>query len=346
MLISIFGQLDTVEREVFVLSAEAKIKVKVMLSSKSSSGGRLASDYNKSYSSAKYNNTSEMNNLILRTSDYIVFSFAKKDGDDFLNEEIFVSYPNMKALFDGIAEFDKGLKDNYEELFFVDDEEGGVHIDEDYLESTQVLIEGLASDKNLMFSPAVYVDREGYSEPGVAIFFNMNEYYSVIPMERYNNLKRVLKSINLVELSQSLINFAASSVLFNSLQSGAVPSSNSGTTSSGLGKKPTPLGLGKKKPSSDSNKPPKRPVKPASTKKKTDIEKLAIDEEDENEPLFTKEELDLDNVSEDTKFPFDVDEKEEKDEDDDYDPKQNSSFFAKIQNSADNMTADELFDEE
>lgn len=187
------GNIENVKREIFSLGNSVKVYNIVNFGFKSKDENKLEPLYEQSYNSTKYSDKDVLSNLIIRSNNYLVFSYKSSESGEFVNEDIYISYPNINIFKDYlntvVSDLYKNEKSYYTKKSVT---ETG---DEKIFESSE-----FAQGKTFAIFPAK-IERNETLVNGVIMCLNSEECYVEIDIDTLATLAEVINNFDLLNQS-------------------------------------------------------------------------------------------------------------------------------------------------
>lgn len=184
-------RVEKIERELF-RQGNFVLKNTILTGKKSANGMKLDPMYKRTYDSKKYNNYDKLDQITITSSDYMVMAYNNFERK--VSEEIFVSYPNMIDLKSFTANMLNMVMSNK-----VFDSKNQVSMEyKDY----QLTSQPLAGGKVLVAIPTP-IEKDQNLTRGVYLFFNSEDNYIELDVKGVFTLNEIVKSIDLLTLSNS-----------------------------------------------------------------------------------------------------------------------------------------------
>ena len=211
--------LDNLEKleKIIFQGGTFSVKNTVTLGNKNAAGNRLNPIYKRSYNSTKYNDRNTLDSIRFQVSEYIVF--AVNDYERKINEEIYISYPNMQDLLNFL-----------EDCFTVMNDPNSFPNGQP---NTQIVIESesFASGKKLMAVPAIWDGKNNDIRKGLLLFLNSEDICVKLEAGAISTLCYCMGNFNLSSESNQLIMMG----MLSELGENGISTSNSGSTGIGSG---------------------------------------------------------------------------------------------------------------
>ena len=238
-------EFEKVERTLFT-SGFFSVKNIITLGTKGKDDVRLNPVYVRNYQSNKYSDKATLNDMSIRTGDYIVFSY--QNFKDKVFEDIYMSYPHMLNLIQFLKDACKmvSAKDLYSKN----------GISEKYKDA-YVQSHTMIGEKSLILSPTIIQKDQTTAIQGVTIFINSEDKYVDLDLNGLASLTYIVTNFNL-SLESSILLATAAIFDIGSVE-GTNESNDFGSFNSGTKNKPI---RGFNFGNSEKNKPAKRNVKP------------------------------------------------------------------------------------
>ena len=188
------SKINDVKRELFSIGNNFKLLNVVTFNFKGKNDVKLDPIYEQQYSSQKYSNIGTLSTINIRSSDYYVLSFKDRVNNEFISEEIFISYPHLESFKDFMNQAAREIIKKEDKLYTTRGltEEGANFIFESDM---------FSSNKKIAIAPAK-VDRSTNDREilvnGVTIFLN-NEIYCV-----WADLNTFITLVNIINNELSL----------------------------------------------------------------------------------------------------------------------------------------------
>jgi hypothetical protein len=195
-----FETLEKIEKTLYAPSRNFTLKNVVMLASGSRDKKRYKASYTKEFKSQKYSDAVNLESLVLRTSDFLVFSYSAQDTF----EEVYVSYPHLVKVINSFKAMNESMKSP--DLFI--EQEGELYVNSDYADFS-IKIGGLSNGKSLMLSPDVIQEENNGEIAGVVMYIGNENCIVEMNHEVFSSFVYFLETFNLQMSSQLLVNFAA-----------------------------------------------------------------------------------------------------------------------------------------
>ncbi|PTU25896.1 hypothetical protein DA469_21340 [Bacillus subtilis] len=208
------SRLDTVERiekTLFSVGNLFSVKNVILNGNKGKNDNKLNSIYTRSYDSQKYSDRSTLDQIQIRTSDFLVFSYH--DFQNKINEDIFISYPHM-------MNFMTILTSAYN-MVNTDEVYQGNNINPKYA-NVSLTTNPLGGGKQLAFIPTI-IQRDQVYTNGVILFLGSEDYAIELDASQLGALYYILNNFNLLSESSTLF---LTGLMFDSAVEGSEPSVN------------------------------------------------------------------------------------------------------------------------
>jgi hypothetical protein len=184
--------VEKIEKVLFTIGSNFSVKNAVITGTKGKDNIKLNPIYSREYNSTKYSDKSQLEQITVRTSDYIVLSY--NDFQNRVNEEIYISYPHMSFFLEKLEEAVRMV--NTPDMF------KGNNINPKY-QDLVIKLDNLGGQKSIAFIPHVIQNDQNYSY-GVLLFLNSDEVYIEIDANNLYTLYYILKDFNL-NLNSSIL---------------------------------------------------------------------------------------------------------------------------------------------
>jgi hypothetical protein len=211
----LLGDAEKIEKSLFSPVKNFTIKVAVLLGNKSPREGfKMDCIYTKNYKSAKYSNFDTLSTTNVRTSDFLVFTYAYENKF----EEIYISYPHLKRVIDGFENIHKLLFKDDSDVFLTEDD--NIFLNAKYKNHYEK-IEDLTNGKSLVLYPDV-VRENDYEISGVGMYFIEPNNVVEMGFETFDAVFHFLKNFNLEMMSQILVNSQMIKSIYDKLNNSPV----------------------------------------------------------------------------------------------------------------------------
>jgi hypothetical protein len=187
------SNVEKVEKTIFTVGSHFTVKNTVTTGVKGKDNVKLNPVYTRQYNSQKYSDKSTLEQMTIRTSDYIVMAY--NDFQNKINEEIYISYPHM-------PEFIRILGQAVQ-MVSTEDMYVGNDVNPKYKDLVLRPAVSMGGQKSFAVIPHV-IQRDQSVERGILLFLNSEEIYVEIDANNLYTMWYILEKFDLY-LNSSLL---------------------------------------------------------------------------------------------------------------------------------------------
>jgi len=164
-----------------------------------------------SYKTSKYADLNYAGSLSIETSDFLVFEYSSIMKNTRVIEDVYVSYPQMKRLKDGLNSFLDLANNEQEPVYIFDENDNKYYVTETY-ENYFHKIENMIGGKSLgLIFDTINNESDidgSINEMSVTMYINKTDYPIFMSFDVFEMVVDFVNNFNLLTSSQQLMNFS------------------------------------------------------------------------------------------------------------------------------------------
>lgn len=196
---------NSISKFICAINPNLRLWHKLLFTKKNKTGGKISEIIFKIFKSSKYTNMSELKDIVINTSDYLILEFSDYNANrEIVTEQAYISYPHMGMFRSMLNEAHKWFSSEDEYTDLLVQVEGKYYLNDKY-ENLSVYMQ-ISNKKMLIIKPNLIEDPDtGITKEAVNLIFD-NLMAITLTLDELENLKSLIDTFDFYVASLALYN--------------------------------------------------------------------------------------------------------------------------------------------